>query len=192
MYLQFIPCLDELGESHGSSPYALIPKDYGHFLCQIFDLWYKDFMNGKRVSIRMFDNILQILLGYPPESCDMNGVCSANLIVEADGSTYPCDFYVLDEWRLGMIQDTPLKDLITSDTANHFVQMSIDKNATCQSCDYLPVCRSGCRRHKTQDAVGEIELNYFCPSYKVFYAYTLDRFKEIATILYREMQGQRR
>lgn len=190
-YLQFIPCLDELGKPHGENPYALIPKDYGSFLSRIFDLWYKDFMEGRRISIRMFDNILQILLGYPPESCDMNGICSANLVIEADGSTYPCDFYVLDEWRLGMIQDMSLNELITSNTAKEFVSMSIDKNPTCASCEYLSVCRSGCRRHKTQDMVGNLELNYFCPSYMEFYGYTLDRFKEIASILYREMQQQR-
>ena len=190
-YLQFIPCLDELGEAHGDNPYALIPDDYGNFLNRIFDLWYKDFMAGQRISIRMFDNILQILLGYPPESCDMNGVCSANLVIEADGSTYPCDFYVLDEWRLGNIQDFSLQALIQSTTAHEFVQMSMDQNPTCASCDYLPVCRSGCRRHKTQDKVGNLQLNYFCPAYKAFYGHTLDRFKEIATILYREMQHQR-
>lgn len=190
-YLQFIPCLDELGEPHGTSPYALLPKDYGTFLCRLFDLWYKDFKSGKRISIRMFDNILQILLGMPPESCDMMGVCSANLVIEADGSAYPCDFYVLDEWKLGMIQESPLKELITCETAHQFVQLSIPRHDKCKSCDYLPVCRSGCRRHKTQDTVGEIGLNYFCTSYEEFYAYTLDRFKEVGRVLYNEMQHNR-
>jgi len=187
-YLQFIPCLDDLGEDYGSSPYALVPGDYSHFLCKLFDLWYKDFRSGKRISIRMFDNILQILLGMPPESCDMMGVCSANLVVEADGSAYPCDFYVLDEWKLGMVQDSPLKDLIISEQAQRFVKLSLPRHEKCQACDYLPICRSGCRRHKTQDSQGEPGLNYFCPAYKDFYAYTLDRFKEVAGVLYREMQ----
>ena len=187
-YLQFIPCLDELGEPHGTSPYALIPEDYGSFLCSLFDQWYNDFRSGKRISIRMFDNILQILLGMPPESCDMMGVCSANMVVEADGSVYPCDFYVLDEWKLGMIQDTPLQTLMTCDKAREFIQISLPRHDKCKACEYLPVCRSGCRRHKTQDTVGEIGLNYFCPSYESFYGYTLDRFKEVANVLYREMR----
>lgn len=190
-YLQFIPCLDDFGEPHGSSAYALTPKDYGQFLCTLFDHWYRDFKTGKRISIRMFDNILHILLGMPPESCDMVGLCSANTVIEADGSVYPCDFYVLDQWKLGMIQDTPLMEMITGDTARDFIEISKPRHEKCQSCDYLPVCRSGCRRHKTQDAVSEIGLNYFCPSYEAFYAYTLPRFQEVANVLYREMGRQK-
>lgn len=186
-YLQFIPCLDDLGEAHGRSPYALTAEDYGNFLCKIFDLWYRDFRSGKRVSIRMFDNILHILLGLPPESCDMMGVCSANLVIEADGSAYPCDFYVLDEWKMGMVQDTPLQDLIRSERAMKFVTMSHPRPEACKTCDYLPICRTGCRRHQTQESQGQPGLNYFCPSYKQFYGHTLSRFKEVAGLLYREM-----
>ena len=29
--------------------------------------------------------------------------------MEADGTVYPCDFYVLDEWKLGNIRRIPLK-----------------------------------------------------------------------------------
>ena len=188
-FLQFIPCLEELGQEQSSNPYALKPKDYGSFLCRIFDLWYRDFVNGKRVSIRMFDNIIQILLGMPPESCDMMGVCSVNLVIEADGSAYPCDFYVLDEWKLGMIQDKPLDELRTCKVAQDFVALSKPRQEKCTQCVYFPVCRSGCRRHKTQDCQGEVNLNYFCPAYEEFYGYTLERFIEVARILYREMQN---
>lgn len=189
-YLQFIPCLDELGKPHGSNPYALLPKDYGTFLCKLFDLWYKDFMEGRRISIRTFDNILHIVLGYPAESCDMQGVCSANLVIEADGSAYPCDFYVLDDWRLGEVADIGLQEMIHGDIATKFIETSKVRHEECASCQYLPVCRGGCRRHKSLDSTGPLELNYFCESYKEFYGHTLDRFKEVATILYREMQGR--
>lgn len=191
-YLQFIPCLDDLGQPHGTNPYALTPKDYGDFLCTLFDLWYKDFMEGRRISIRTFDNILHIVLGYPAESCDMQGVCSANLVIEADGSAYPCDFYVLDDWRLGDIADLTLMDMIQGETAREFIETSKVRHDECAQCEFLPVCRGGCRRHKSLDATGPLELNYFCESYKKFYGHTLPRFKEIASILYRELQGQRR
>lgn len=32
-YLQFIPCLDPLGEEPGQREYSLTPKAYGEFLC---------------------------------------------------------------------------------------------------------------------------------------------------------------
>ena len=31
----------------------------------------------------------------------MNGVCSIQNVIEADGEVYPCDFFVLDEYKLG-------------------------------------------------------------------------------------------
>ena len=190
-YLQFIPCLDELDAPYGKDPYALLPKNYGDFLCRLFDLWYMDYKKGTRVSIRMFDNILQMLLGMPPESCDMTGRCSANLVIEADGSAYPCDFYVLDQWRLGSVYDTSLRDMQDSETARDFVALSLDRDPECEACPYLNICRGGCRRHRSQDLDQPLHLNYFCPAYKQFYAYTLDRFKEIATVLYREMNTGR-
>ena len=36
-YLQFIPCLDPLGEERGQRPWSLTPEDYGAFLCALFD-----------------------------------------------------------------------------------------------------------------------------------------------------------
>src|SRR5699024_5362855 len=110
-YLQFIPCLDPLGEEPGQRDYSLTPEAYGEFLCRLFDLWYKDLMNGEEVSIRQFDNYIQMLMGYPPESCGMSGVCSFQNVVESDGSVYPCDFYVLDEWKLGNLNINSFPEL---------------------------------------------------------------------------------
>ena len=103
-YLQFIPCLDPYGETPGQYAFSLTPEDYGTFLCDLFDVWYEDVRQGKIIYIRYFENILGMLLGFPPESCGVCGTCAKEYVVEADGSVYPCDFYVLDEWRPGKSQ----------------------------------------------------------------------------------------
>ena len=90
-YLQFIPCLDPLGEEPGSQEYSLTPEAYGDLLCRLFDLWYRDAKVGRAPSIRQFENYVEMLLGYPPEACGMAGVCGMQHVVEADGSVYPCD-----------------------------------------------------------------------------------------------------
>ncbi len=187
-YLQFIPCLDALGEKSGMKKYSLLPKDYGQFLCQLFDLWYRDFKNGIRISIRMFDNLLSMLLGYPPESCDMYGQCSMNAVIEGDGAVYPCDFYVLDEWNMGNINDIGFEELKTKSNGRQFVELSLEKDHKCRSCEFFCICRSGCRRHKEPMLDGKPGINYFCDSYKTFYTYTLPRFNEIAGIIYREIK----
>ena len=68
-YIQFIPCLDDFKEEKGKEPFSLTAKDYENFLINVFNSWYADIMNGDYVSIRMFDNLIYILKGYPPESC---------------------------------------------------------------------------------------------------------------------------
>jgi uncharacterized protein len=183
-YLQFIPCLDGLGAEPGQNPYSLTPPIYEDFLKRLFDLWYHDFKtNGRRVSIRMFDNILQMLMGYLPESCDMKGRCSANLVIEADGSVYPCDFYVLDQWKMGNIVDDGLARMLQGETAKAFVAVSEGIPGQCGGCEVYALCRGGCRRHYEPITAGKVEKNYFCTAYKGFYQYVLPRFQEVLRII---------
>lgn len=93
-YLQFIACLNPLNECQGLRDYSLTPEVYGKFLIDLFGLWYQDLKEGKQTYIRQFENYVAMLLGHMPESCDMRGFCGMQYVVEADGSVYPCDFYV--------------------------------------------------------------------------------------------------
>lgn len=104
-YLQFIPCLEPLEANCGTMSYALTPEIYGEFLKNLFDLWYQDFKQGDYTSIRQFENYIQICMGMLPEACDQGGICSIQHVVEADGTVYPCDFYVMDEYCLGNYND---------------------------------------------------------------------------------------
>lgn len=63
----------------------------------------------------MFSNLAQMAAGYPAEECGMNGCCTCYFVV-GDGSVYLCDFYCLDEWKLGTVQNS-FRDMILSDTA---------------------------------------------------------------------------
>lgn len=182
-YLQFIPCLNDLNDT-SLKPYSLTPEDYGKFLVELFDLWYKDFLAGYTISIRTFDNYVQMMLGLPPESCDMNGFCSVNPVIEADGSVYPCDFYVLDEWKLGNINLDSFHTLLTSSLGQDFVKSGQRIPEKCHNCQYLHLCRSGCRRHKDMKGQNEI-TNYFCDSYIYFFNHCYERLQEITRIVSR-------
>lgn len=59
----------------------------------------------------MFENYIAVLAGMPPESCEQRGSCGAMYVVEADGSVYPCDFYVLDDYKLGNFNFSTLKEI---------------------------------------------------------------------------------
>lgn len=100
-YRQFIPCLDPLGEERGQHPWSLTPKLYARYLKDSFDSWYRDIREGHKTYHRYFDNLLLIMDGQWPEACGMGGICGRQFVIEADGSVYPCDFYMLDEYCIG-------------------------------------------------------------------------------------------
>jgi len=179
-YLQFIPCLYPLGESPDSYPYSLAPERYGSFLKKLFDLWHHDVVYHNIVSIRYFNNLLQMILGYPPEACDITGHCSCQFIIEANGGVYPCDFYVIDQWHLGNIKEQSFTQLFNSPLAQHFIQSSTYIDPACRECPWFPLCRGGCRRWREPFVDEKPRLNYLCPAYRDFFAYTIERFKEIA------------
>jgi uncharacterized protein len=186
LYLQFIPCLDELGKKPGQNSYSLTPKLYEDFLKRLFDLWYYDFCSDKPVSIRMFDNIVDMLLGAPPESCDMKGSCAANFVVEADGSIYPCDFYVLNQWKMGDIFKNDFQDMLQGKKAKKFLEISKKLTMNCKQCRVYFICRGGCRRHYEPIDGNNGGKNYFCDTYKAFYQYSLPKFNDIANIVRRD------
>ncbi|MCM1237381.1 MAG: radical SAM protein, partial [Ruminococcus flavefaciens] len=85
-YIQFIACLDPIGDERGSMPYSLTPEAYGQFLCNVFDLWYADWARGQYHSVRLFDDFVHILLGNGASTCATCGTCGEYFVVEGDGS----------------------------------------------------------------------------------------------------------
>lgn len=184
-YLQFIACLDPLEEPPGQREYSLTPEAYGRFLVELFGLWYLDWKKGVQPSIRMFENYIGILMGYMPEACDQRGHCSLQSVVEADGSVYPCDFYVIDRYRMGNIREISLEKILENGKTLRFVEESVENRAECEQCEYGFICRGGCRRNRQMDENGGMGVNYFCSSYKMFFQETLPQMQEIARELSR-------
>lgn len=174
-FLQFINCLDPLYEEKGKYNYSLKPQDYTKFLKNLFDLWYEDFLNGNRVSIRYFDGLLETILLGRSSSCGMNGTCTCQFVVESDGSVYPCDFYVLDKWRLGNIQDMTMKELFETNKNHEFIKLSFKVHEECKKCKWFKLCKGGCRRCRDSKEDSDLELNYYCQSYKEFFEYAFPR-----------------
>ena len=179
-YQQYIACLDPLGETRGESEFALEPALYGKFLTELFDLWYADWKRGRQPYIRQFENYIGILLGYPPEACDQRGVCGITNVVEADGSVYPCDFYMLDAYRLGNFNENRLDEIDAKREEIGFVERSRKLEKRCLACPYYRLCRGGCQRHRDPvEGTGEYH-NYFCESYRIFFDACLGRMEELA------------
>jgi uncharacterized protein len=190
-YQQYIACLDPFGEPKGSREYSLTPEVYGEFLVKLFDLWYLDLMKGEQPYIRQFENYISLLMGYPPEACDMKGCCSIQHVVEADGSVYPCDFYVMDEYKIGNFLEDSIEEMGSRGLESGFVEASLNRPKECTTCEYAYLCRGGCRRNRQINEAGHLGQNYFCLSYKYFFEKTLSRMESIARQLLQSEQQKR-
>jgi uncharacterized protein len=179
-YLQFIECLEPLKEERGRSEYALKPETLGMFMSRLFDLWYRDFQKGRQPYIRKFENYIGILSGYEPESCEQRGNCGVQNVVEADGSVYPCDFFVLDEYRLGNFNTDLISAINEKRKEIGFAERSLRLDEKCRTCQYYGICRGGCQRNREPLNGTDFYRNYFCEGYRMFFDHCLDRMKEIA------------
>ncbi len=175
-YIQYIPCLDPLGEEPGGHPFSLSPEAYGRFLNETFDAWYEDIMSGQVTVIRTFDNYIAILLGYIPEACGMSGRCSCQFVTEADGSVYPCDFYVLGSNVIGNVKKDSFEDMTKSENLAVFLERGDRLNEKCKGCKWYFLCRGGCRRYRDP---GD-DLNIYCESFKSFFEHSYPRMEQIA------------
>lgn len=178
-YQQYIECLDPIGEEPGQHEYSLTPEKYGGFLKSMFDAWYLDMRSGTYVYNRYFENLMMIMAGQQPESCNMRGVCGKQWVFEADGSVYPCDFYALDQWRLGNIQENSFEEMDEKRDELGFIQWSMRQQEDCQKCRWFGLCRNGCRRNREPVTAESTNRNYFCKSYQMFFEYAYPRLAEI-------------
>ncbi|WP_320128453.1 radical SAM/SPASM domain-containing protein [uncultured Sphaerochaeta sp.] len=172
-FLQYIPCMDPFGEEPGGTSFSLSSDSYAKFLMQLFDLWYDNLANGKGVSVRFFDNLVSMLVGYPPESCDMAGICSVQYVAESDGSIYPCDFYCSDDYLLGNILSSSIAELDAKRKELQFIESSPNKSLACNKCQWKSLCRGGCKRYRTG------ETYRYCGSMKQFFPYAIERLEQI-------------
>ena len=174
-YLQFIPCLDNLDGT--TQPHSLTAEAYSAFLEKAFARYQKAFMTKRRLSIRTFDNWVAMLLGMPPENCAMRGVCSPGFLVESTGDVYPCDFYALDEWKLGNIREHSLRQLHRTPQAKTFEEVSLPVPDRCRSCPWYALCRNGCRRERDP----QTGLYRFCSCMEAFFSAHMDELKLLAS-----------
>ena len=185
-YQQYIECLDPLGEAQGGHDYSLTPERYEVFLKTMFDAWYQDMCAGRYVYNRYFENLMMILTGQAPESCSLRGACAAQWVIEADGSVYPCDFYALDQWRLGNILEDSFAAMEEKRRASGFVEWSCRLPEECRQCRWLALCRNGCRRNREPVTADSTGRNYFCRAYSNFLEYAYPRLMEICRQLLRQ------
>lgn len=176
-FLQFIPCMDELTNIDDRSQYALTPEHFANFYRTLFRLWLNDVQKGHYQSIKLFDDINNQLIYGRITACGLNGKCSVHYVIEADGSVYPCDFYALDKFRMGYIQQETLRELFSKPLPHAWLTQTRELPQFCANCPFKEMCCGGCKRQS--DAMYVNKQGNFCGYQSLLQEY-LPQAKQIA------------
>jgi uncharacterized protein len=198
-FMQFIPIVERVAKAANPDGLVLIsPRDphsaevsdwsvdsrqYGVFLCTIFDEWVRRDVGIH--FVQLFDVTLESWMGMEPSLCVFRPTCGGAMALEHNGDLYSCDHYVYRENKLGNIMEQPLQTLVNSNQQRRF---GLDKRDSlpryCRECNVRFACNGECPKHrfiKTPD--GEDGLNYLCPAYKNFFNHIDPAMRTMARLL---------
>lgn len=147
-YVQFVPCMGEL--NGGASAFSLTPGRFASFYTQLFRLWSTDFEQGKYRSVKLFDDLVNLLAFGSRNACGITGQCMPQIVVESDGSVYPCDFYAVDQYRVGNLADSPIEEIYTDPAMTRFRRRPAEMLQGCRECPYIGICGGGCPRMRRE------------------------------------------
>ena len=186
LHHQYIPCV-EPDENRDVLPFSTSDKEWGEFLCRLFDVWYPS--DTRRVSIRLFDAILALLVDNVRNVCHFGMDCRQYFVVEYNGDVFPCDFFVEKRLKLGTILENSWTMMQQSPIYAHFGGQKRKWNDRCNSCEFLEICAGDCLKHRLCTGGGDPRrLSLLCEGWKMFYSHTLPRFKKLAAQVRQDRQ----
>ncbi len=184
-YHQYIPCV-EFDEKAQPSPFTISGKEWGDFLCDIFDEWIHG--DTRRVSIRLFDSLLTLMVEGAYTICHMGGNCCQYFVVEYNGDIYPCDFFVEGKRRLGNLMENTWEELQESSLYRGFGQEKNRWNGVCQDCEFLDYCSGDCLKHRLYRDNDPEQISWLCEGWQQFYRHALPELKKLASSIIRERE----
>ncbi len=181
-YLQFIPCIEKDPATGEPADFSITTRQYGDFLCRLFDLWYK--YGPEKLNIREFDSLVTYFVLGSHTICTYSRQCAGFVVIEHTGDAFCCEFFVEPRWRLGNILEVSLEELAASARKRAFAREKQNLDNKCLVCRYFDICRGGCMKDRIRLREGNFgSESYFCESYKKFFDYTMRRFMQIGSAI---------
>jgi uncharacterized protein len=181
------PDPSETGEAPSPvTDWSVEPKQYGDFLCTVFDEWVR--RDVGRIFVQLFDVALSNWMGLGSPLCVFAEKCGAALAIEHNGDLYSCDHYVYPKYHLGNILNQNLGEMVQSDRQVRFGNDKLDTLPQfCRQCDVRFACNGECPKHRfTKTPDGEDGLNYLCAAYKKFFHHVDPYMRTMAQLLQSE------
>ena len=145
------------------------PKQWGDFLCAIFDEWVRNDVG--QYYVQLFDSTLANWVGEQPGVCTLARTCGHAGVMEFNGDVYTCDHFVFPEYKLGNIRENTLIEMMYSDREQDFGEAKMKSlPRQCIECQYLFACNGECPKNRfLRSSDGEAGLNYLCEGYYRFF-----------------------
>ena len=155
------------------APFSIRPKQWGNFLCTIFDEWVRH--DVSMFFFNIFDATLANWVGVAPGLCTMAKHCGHAGVMEHNGDVYSCDHFVFPEYKLGNIHEQSLVEMMYSERQRRFGRAKADSLPTqCRECQWLNACHGECPRNRfIHTANGEPGLNYLCEGYRQYFSHVV-------------------
>lgn len=153
------------------APFSIRPKQWGNFLCTIFDEWVRH--DVSMFFFNIFDATLANWVGVAPGLCTIAKHCGHAGVMEHNGDVYSCDHFVFPEYKLGNIHEQSLVEMMYSERQRRFGRAKADSLPTqCRECQWLNACHGECPRNRfIHTANGEPGLNYLCEGYRQYFSH---------------------
>lgn len=179
----------------GVNSYALLPimefpreecpkapsnEEIGDLYKKTFELWASPANPFK--TIEPITTIVQSLLsGRTPTLCSFASSCLKRMAtITPEGNVIQCGSLCAEEFIMGKIYDSTLKEILASRKARTLREMRTHATtAHCNDCEYINICRGGCRASAYWIS-GEYGGRYpYCEARKDTFRYIKNRLEEI-------------
>lgn len=147
------------------------------YYTSIFDIWFKN--DDKEISIRLFEDILLLILGGKSQNCLFKNSCNRFITIEPNGDIGMCEntrVISIEEYLLGL--NIEHNTLIEADSVlnNMYEEIKI-LPLECNDCSFMPMCNGGCPVGRKNGNYQNI--NVYCMLYKALFSHILNKVKPI-------------
>ena len=113
-----VPHLRSADTNNRTTPWTVLPEEYGDFLIAIYEEWVRNDVGS--VFVMNFEWALTAWMKEPSPVCTHAKQCGRSVVLEHNGDIYACDHYVYPEYRLGNILTDDLSTMVTSSLQTGF------------------------------------------------------------------------
>ncbi len=139
-----------------------------------------DLQSTRALSVEVSCGLSGFLLDLP-DSCPADGIwCSVGqqLVVDVDGSIFPCVLLMQDTFRLGSVYHDCLVDTIRSQGMSEVCRILVDRRsriAECRACQWRSFCQAGCMGQALDNEGSVWDTDFFCAYRKRAYSRAFQR-----------------